>query len=132
MIKFKEKIYTQWDQTDQLKQMKDSDILAEKKRSNLSMNIQTGKDMVLGAGVGAMVGGMRGALKKKGTFMGGSKKGALLGAAATGIASALGNRQQKKENQFFNDRLEYAQHQAARREKKDWKNNMTNRDGYTY
>ena len=42
MIKFKQKIYTQWDQTDQLKQMKDADILAEKKKSNTSLNVSTG------------------------------------------------------------------------------------------
>ena len=41
MVKFKQKVYTQWDQTDRLKQMKDSDILSEKKRSNTSMNMQT-------------------------------------------------------------------------------------------
>ena len=49
MIKFKQKIYTQWDQTDQLKQMKDADILAEKKKSNTSLNLGTLKDTALGA-----------------------------------------------------------------------------------
>ena len=132
MIKFKQKVYTQWDQTDQLKQMKDSDILAEKKRSNTSLNVDTLKKTALGAGVGAMAGGVLGGLKKGGTFAGGAKKGAILAGLGTGLVSAIQNRQQKKENDFYNDRLEYAQKQAHRREKKDWKNNMTNRDGYTY
>jgi uncharacterized membrane protein YebE (DUF533 family) len=132
MIKFRQKTYTQWDQTDQLKQMKDADILAEKKRSNTSLNLGTLKDTAIGAGTGALVGGVLGGLKKGKTFKGGAMKGALLAGAATGIASMIGNRKQKKENEFYNDRLEYAQRQALRREKKDWKNNMTNRDGYTY
>ena len=132
IIKFKQKIYTQWDQTDQLKQMKDADILAEKKKSNTSLNLGTLKDTVLGAGAGALVGGVMGGLKKGETLKGGAMKGALLAVTATSIASALGNRKQKKENEFYNSRLEYAQRQALRREKKDWKNNMTNRDGYTY
>lgn len=132
MIKFRQKQYTQWDQTDQLKQMKDADILAEKKRSNTSLNLGTLKDTAIGAGTGALVGGVLGGLKSGKTFKGGAKKGALLAGAATGIASMISNRKQKKENEFYNDRLEYAQRQALRREKKDWKNNMTNRDGYTY
>ena len=33
MITFREKSYTKYDETDALKQMKDSDILAEKKKS---------------------------------------------------------------------------------------------------
>lgn len=132
MIKFKQKVYTQWDQTDQLKQMKDSDILAEKKRSNTSLNVDTLKKTALGAGVGALAGGVLGGLKKGGTFAGGANKGAILAGLGTGLVSAIQNRQQKKENNFYNDRLKYAQKQALRREKKDWKNNMTNRDGYTY
>ena len=132
MIKFKQKVYTQWDQTDQLKQMKDSDILAEKKRSNTSLNVDTLKKTALGAGVGALAGGVLGGLKKGGPFTGGASKGAILAGLGTGLVSAIQNRQQKKENNFYNDRLKYAQKQALRREKKDWKNNMTNRDGYTY
>ena len=132
MIKFKQKIYTQWDQTDQLKQMKDSDILAEKKRSNTSLNMDTLKKTALGAGVGALAGGVIGGIRKSGTFAGGARTGAIIAGLGTGLVSAINNRQQKKENNFYNDRLKYAQRQALRREKKDWKNNMTNRDGYTY
>lgn len=131
MVKFKLKKYTQYDQTDQLKRMKDSDILAEKKKSNSSMNMQTLRNTAMGAGAGALVGGTLGMFRKKGTMLGGGVKGAVLGGLATGVVSALGNRQQKKENQFYNDRLEYAQRQARRREKKDWKMNMTGREGYT-
>ena len=54
--------------------------------------------------------------------------GAVLGA---GIGY-LKNRKEAKENRFYNQRLEYAQRQAIRREKKDWKTNMTQREGYSY
>ena len=54
--------------------------------------------------------------------------GALIGA---GIAYSKG-RKQAEENEFYNKRLQYAQKQALRREKKDWKTNMTQRDGYSY
>ena len=37
-----------------------------------------------------------------------------------------------KENKFYNNRLEYAQRQALRREHADWKANMTQREGYSY
>ena len=74
MIKFKQKIYTQWDQTDQLKQMKDSDILAEKKRSNTSLNMDTLKKTALGAGVGALAGGVIGGIRKSGTLITDSRK----------------------------------------------------------
>ena len=33
---------------------------------------------------------------------------------------------------FYNKRLREAKKQARRREAADWKNNMTNREGYTY
>ena len=45
--------------------------------------------------------------------------------------SPEGNKK-RKDRTFYNDRLEYAQRQARRREKKDWKENMTQREGYTY
>lgn len=132
MIRFRQKQYTQWDQTDQLKQMKDSDILAEKKRSNTSLNLNTAKNAFLGATAGATAGAIAGGLRKGRTMTAGAKKGAILGGLAAGVVTAMGNRKQKKENDFYNSRLEYAQRHAKRRERKDWKNNMVNREGYTY
>ena len=132
MIKFIEKRYTKYDQTDNLKQMKDSDILAEKKRSNSSLTLNTVKNTALGAGAGYLAGGVTGMFKKKSTWAKGGKTGALIGGVAAALASSRKNGQQREENNFYNNRLEYAQRQAKRREKKDWKNNMTNREGYTY
>jgi endonuclease YncB( thermonuclease family) len=63
---------------------------------------------------------------------GGAKWGAALGAAGALAAGMAKNRKQRKENNFYNDRLAYAQRQAKRREKADWKQNMTGREGYTY
>lgn len=132
MIKFRQKIYTQWDQTDRLKQMKDSDILAEKQKSNTGTYISAAKNAVLGAGIGGTLGGIYGGLKKNNTLARGGKRGAILGGLAAGTISLLGSKKQRSDNEFFNNRLEYAKTQALRREKKDWKNNMTNREGYTY
>lgn len=131
MIKFKQKEYTRWDETDQLKQMRDSDILAEQKRKNPS---RLG-GALKGAGVGSIVGAAAGGLMgiKKGNIIGGIREGATLGGVLGGVGGAtmIGNKQ-RSENNFYNDRLEYAQRQALRRERKDWKQNMTNREGYTY
>ena len=167
-----EKSFTKYDQTDQLKGMTDSDILAEQKRQTSSMSL--GKSMAgagagaiaggligkkLGAGgtgaaIGAAVGGlagMDGQTREKtgiGTALGsvaggllsmkagrGFKSGALVGGALGGTAGMMtgiaSGHKQNSENQFFNDRLEYAQAKAKRREKADWKNNMNNREGYT-
>ncbi|MDE7346014.1 MAG: hypothetical protein K2N48_04635 [Muribaculaceae bacterium] len=126
------KIFTQWDETDRLKQMKDSDILAEKKKKNPSRF----GGMLKGTGIGGAIGATGGALlgMRKGW------KGAAIGAAVGGsIGSTVGGgagmmsgSKQRKENEFYNDRLRYAQRQAQRRERKDWKQNMTQREGYTY
>lgn len=167
-----EKSFTKWDQTDQLKLMKDSDILAERKRPQSSLSL--GKSAVgagggalagaligsrfkaggTGALAGAAIGGMAGMDKQTrektgigaalGTAVGGLlgmrtgnwKSGAMLGGTLGGAAGAMtgvaSGRKQNKENEFFNDRLEYAQRKAMKREKADWKNNMNNRGEYTY
>ena len=131
MIKFRQKQYTQWDETDQLKKMRDSDILAEQKRKNPSRISGGLKGGAIGGTLGAIAGGIAGI--KKGNIVGGMKKGAMAGTAIGGVTGGMfiGNKQ-RSENNFYNNRLEYAQRQALRREKKDWKNNMTNREGYTY
>jgi hypothetical protein len=132
----KRKLYTIWDETDNLKRMKDSDILAENKRS-------MGYGRIAGAAVGgaalgaATVGGI-GAIRGIGNggawkgLKGGAAGGALVGAAAGAGLSYLRNRRKVKENKFYNKRLQFAKGQALRRERKDWITNMTQRDGYSY
>ncbi len=132
MIILRQKGFTKYDETDQLKKMKDSDILAEKKKkNNYGRTVTSGLNgAALGAGVGAVAGHL---LKNKGGKVG---KGAAVGAAAgAGLGAAVnlaaGSRK-RRENREYNDRLEYAQRQARRRESADWKSNNTNREGYTY
>lgn len=145
----KRKLFTRWDETDRLKQMTDSDILAEKKKKqNIGSNIvdtgmAAGKTALTGLGVGAGIGAASGFLGKASGFgsrmsgvgkgmMKWGKRGAIAG-AVIGAGSMIGKQMKKaNDNEFYNDRLEYAQNQARRREKKDWKQNMTQRDGYTY
>lgn len=133
MTKFRYKAFTQWDETDNLKRMKDSDILAEQKKTVSSGNVWRGAagGAIAGAGIGSVLGG---ALAKGNSagFIKGGKYGALAGGILAGAAAMKANKQQAKENQFYNNRLEYAQRQARRRERKDWKTNMTQRDGYSY
>jgi hypothetical protein len=70
-------------------------------------------------------------------------KGALLGTglsmgynALRGMTTSKEKRQEvqryNEDVDFYNKRLREAQKQAKRREAVDWKNNMTNREGYTY
>ena len=140
MIIIKRKLYTVYDDTDNLKRMKDSDILAEQYRKP---DISPGA--VLGAtAAGATIGGLGGSVvgaftknKRPGSgFMSkmgrGGAKGAVIGGLALGGLSLMNRNHQSKENQFYNERLAYAKKQAKRREKADWKQNMTQRQGYSY
>ena len=138
----KRKSFTKWDETDNLKRMKDSDILAEQKKK------QPGYDGVAQGSIGgAIVGGAAGAaaglasgLTKKGARVATAgarasklgKLGAVGGALLMGGKALKDRNDQAQENNFYNKRLAYAQRQAVRREKKDWKSNMTQRDGYSY
>jgi len=155
----KRKVFTKYDDTDNLKKAKDSDILAEKKKRPET----SGTAIALGAAKGAVAGGLAlgaiGAIKpgrvvpagpagkglrrsisraganisnigQKAIKSGG--RGALIGAAIGTGAMLYKRGKEKKENEFYNRRLEYAQRQAMRREKADWKANMTQRDGYSY
>lgn len=131
MIKFREKQYTVYDQTDQLKQMKDSDIIAQKKKSNWGLRGQNLHDTAMGVGIGAGIGSVIGTFGKKGIWKGG-KYGAILGGTIAGGISLAQTRQQKKDNNFYNDRLDFAKRHALRRERADWRNNNLNREGYTY
>lgn len=144
----KRKLFTKYDETDRLKEMKDSDILAERKKKtggwgNVVGNTISGGALggaagaTLGAGV---VGGMairnRSAASLGKNLLNASKKAGIAGAVAGGVlAGGLALRKRNKnarDNKFYNDRLEYAQRQAQRRERKNWKQNMTQREDYTY
>jgi hypothetical protein len=159
IYRLKRKLFTKYDDTDNLKRAKDSDILAEK----LKKPATDANAVALSAAKGAALGGIalgavsaakpgrivpsgpagkgvRKALSRAGAnasnalhkFGKGGRTGLIAG-AAIGTATALYKRgKEKKENQFYNRRLEYAQRQAMRREKADWKANMTQRDGYSY
>lgn len=146
-IKLKRKMYTQWDETDNLKRMKDADILAEKKRTttdygNIARTAALGGATVGAAGMvaGGIKGGMKPATVGAANMASGITKGmgkfGKLGLAAGAIGGATlayaKGRKKAEENEFYNKRLQYAQKQAVRREKKDWKTNMTQRDGYSY
>lgn len=138
----KRKSFTKWDDTDNLKRMKDSDILAEEKKK------QPGYGSVMsgslgGAAVGSIGAATAGAISglgKKGARIAtaGSrasklgKLGAVGGALLVGGKALKDRNDQAQDNNFYNKRLAYAQRQAVRREKKDWKSNMTQRDGYSY
>jgi len=135
MIILRTKQFTKWDETDHLKAMKDSDILAEKKRDTTSAGsmIRSG---VAGASIGAGI-SAGGALAAKALgYKVGARRaglaGAAIGAGIGATASWLKNRKKNNENRFYNQRLAYAQRQALRRERKDWKVGMTQRDGYSY
>jgi hypothetical protein len=139
IFRLKRKTFTQYDETDRLKEMRDSDILAEKKKKapgyGSVANAAAGAALA-GGTVGVVAGGAKGLFKKGGNMMKTAGKYGKVGAIGAGLAAgyvALNKRSKvAKENQFYNERLEYAQRQAARREKKDWKTNMTQREGYTY
>ena len=61
-----QKEFTRWDDTDQLKKMRDSDILAEKKKSGTLGNTATkmGMGFAGGAGIGALAGGAQNFISK--------------------------------------------------------------------
>jgi hypothetical protein len=154
MLTLKRRLFSKYDETDTLKRMTDADILAEKKRKTGGYGT-VAKESVKGAALGAAGLGLAGtgfAFRKGGPLAagaGGKKLGKFAGKAgkvagrygAIGAAAgaligggiALHKRNQKaKENEFYNDRLERAQRHARRREKADWRTNMTQREGYTY
>ena len=140
-IYLKRKLYTQWDETDNLKRMKDSDILAEKKKTGPgygSVLSSTAGGALAGATIGATALGIKHGIKNKsfeGALKGlkrGGKWGAIIGGAALAAGALKRKNKADKENKFYNDRLEYAQRQALRREHADWSSNMLQREGYSY
>lgn len=138
----KRKSFTKWDETDNLKRMKDSDILAEqKKKAPGYEGVVSGSlgGAAIGGVAGAAAGGLSGLTKSGARLATDGSKAAKLGKwGAVGGALLLGTKalkernEQAQDNNFYNKRLAYAQKQAIRREKKDWKSNMTQRDGYSY
>lgn len=127
----KRKTFTKYDETDSLKRMKDSDILAEEKKKSPGYGGVL-RDTALGVAGGATLGAITGTFRKKGTLKGDAKTGAILGGLVMGTAGLRKKHQDDEERDFYNRRLEYAQRHARRREKIDWKSNMTQRDGYSY
>lgn len=151
----KRKLFTKYDDADNLKRMKDSDILAEKPKSAPGFANTAGATLG-GAAIGGTLGAIGGAFKKNTIANGsnaasvgvaggskaapgffkrmykGGKKGMILGGLVAGGIALHNRNKQVEENEWYNNRLEYAQRQARRREKKDWKTNMSQRDGYSY
>lgn len=146
MIVLRKKTYSVYDETDNLKRMRDADILAEEKKKAPGFASTVLPKAAAGAAVGAaglgLAGGALKAVSKSAAgargaaFLKGGKTSAIGGAIAGAVllgGKALKDRSKEKEaNQFYNDRLEYAQKRAKRREKNDWKQNMTQREGYSY
>ena len=124
---------TKYDRTDRFKAMKDSDILAEKRRSNAGSYVKTGKAAVAGGVVGSAVGAIAGGIATKSLkgAKAGAKAGAGLGAATAGAGKLAATHKEREQNRFVNRRLKEAKTQATRREAKDWKTNNTGREGYT-
>lgn len=146
----KRKLYTKWDETDTLKGMRDSDILSQTKKKVNTTEAATSvagsalKGAAIGGGLGLAGGALYGANIGKGAGMAKTMKAmgkssaklgkaGLIAGAAIGSVKALGKiNKEANDNAFYNRRLGYAQRQAKRRERKDWKTNMTQREGYSY
>lgn len=125
----KRKTFTKYDETDAIKRMKDSDILAEEEKKAPSFRPVL-RDTALGIAGGAALGGALGA--RKNNLKGGAKTGAILGGLVMGAAGLRKRNHEEDDRDFYNDRLRYAKRHAKRRERIDWKSNMTQRDGYSY
>ena len=138
----KRKSFTKWDDTDNLKRMKDSDILAEQKKKQPGYGGVASNSLggAVAGGIAGAAAGIASGLGKKGARIATAganasklgKIGAVGGALLMGGKALKERNDQAQDNNFYNKRLAYAQRQAVRREKKDWKSNMTQRDGYSY
>lgn len=134
----KRKLFTKYDDTDNLKRMKDSDILAEKPKQAPGYG-SVARAALGGAALGGTVGSVAGAFGKNkagrsllGRMGKGGKTGLVVGGLLAGGMALRNRNKQAENNEWYNKRLNYAQRQARRREKQDWKTNMTQRDGYSY
>jgi hypothetical protein len=131
--------YTLYDYTDEFKKMNDSDILAQRKMQppkQKSVGWEAFKSGLLGAGITAGVSAagqqlLHGNIKGWRTSIPAIGVGAVA-ALSSGIKALRENRKNREFANEYNYRLKYAQAQARKREKADWKANMTLRDGYSY
>lgn len=125
----KRKSFTVYDDTDRLKRMKDSDILAEQQKRKVGY-----EDTAIRTGTGAVIGavGLTLLRRGKGGFTNNLKTGAKIGGAIGAVSGLRRRAAQNQDVNTYNSRLEYAQRQAARRERADWTANMTQRQGYSY
>lgn len=122
MIKFR--LYSKYDDTDQIKSSTDSSILNKEEKGKMGDSTKT----ALLAGAGAILGG---AGKKGASKLAGGTKGALIGTAVgVGLSSLKKANKEAKENAFYNRRLKEAKRAARRREKLDWENRIHYRGGY--
>lgn len=134
--------YRDYDETDELKRMRDSDILdAQYKQPETSYR------KIIGDGIGgALLGTTAGFVldrinnsKNGGKFfdMSTMNKTGMKNAALLGTVGGLGlgihkRRREARKHDFYNTRLRYAKARARRREKADFDANMNKRDGYSY
>lgn len=136
-----------YDETDALKRMKDSEILSEQQKQKPGYGgvaRAVGSAAIAGGAAGLALGAGSHIFKNRkagvdamanglGKKMGKWGKWGAIGAAAVAGANALSKRSEEVENvNKYNNRLNYAQRKAASRERADWKANMTQRDGYSY
>lgn len=131
----KRKLYSKYDETDEIKKMKDSDILdaKEKKIDKGERARRTIKNVGKKTLIGTVAGAGLGLLSKNKANVGRfAKLGAIAGGATGLIQSSMDNKEEAEENEFYNNRLRYAKKHARRRERSDWRNNMTQREGYSY
>ena len=131
----KRKLYSKYDETDEIKRMKDSDILAAEEKhvdreNRASETVKnTGRKALTGAAIGAGLGLLKGDKSKAIKF---AKIGALTGGGLGLIQSNKDNKSEADDIEFYNRRLRFAKKNAKRREARDWRENMTQREGYSY
>lgn len=133
-------------ETDDLKRMKDSEILQEDEVRKPGYGKVT-NGAAHSAIIGGMVGGSLGLANlarkwdkldeaARSTHLKKAGKWAALGAGAAAIYGAYKGSQERQKDvdraEKYNNRLRYAQRKAARRERSDFKANMSQRDGYSY
>ena len=123
---------TNYDRFNGLREQSDADILAEKKMQNPvsigNMAAMTGT----GVAIGSVLGGARNVFRKNASIMKGLKRGGMIGGLAAGTYALYKRSQGDDQVSEYNNRLENAQRQAARRERLDWYRNQGNRTNYTY
>lgn len=119
MIKFR--LYSRYDDTDEIKNSTDSAILnMEEKGSNNTTALLTGAGAILGA-----------ASKYKGSTAAGATAGALIGAGVGLTAKEIAKANKRsRDRAHYNRRLREAKRAAKRREKLDWNNRIAKREYY--